>query len=84
MEYRYILEKTGNGYSAYAPALPGCIAAGYTLAETESLIREGIILYLDALAEFGYPLPEPMVVTPEMAAEQVSAGWVSVDRAVPA
>ena len=84
MEYRYILEKTGNGYSAYAPALPGCIAAGDTLAETENLIREGILLYLDALAEFGHPLPEPMVVTPEMAAEQVSAGWVSVDRAVPA
>ena len=84
MEYRYILEKTGNGYSAYAPALPGCIAAGYTFAETESLIREGIVIYLDALAELGHPLPEPMTVTPAMAAEQIAAGWVSVDRAVPA
>ena len=81
VEYRYILEKTGNGYAAYAPELPGCIAAGDTRAETEKLIREGIIIYLDALAESGAPLPEPMTVTPEMAAEQVAAGRLSVDRA---
>ena len=81
MAYRYILEKTGNGYSAYAPDLPGCIAAGDTRSETEKLIREGIIIYLDALAEVGAPLPEPMAVTSEMAAEQVAAGWLSVDRA---
>ena len=81
MEYRYILEKTGNGYAAYAPDLPGCIAAGDTWAETEKLIREGIIIYLEALAEVGDPLPEPMAVTPELAAEQVAAGWLRVDRA---
>ena len=81
MEYRYILEKTGNGYSAYAPDLPGCIAAGDTRVETEKLIREGIIIYLEALAKVGAPLPEPMAVTPELAAEQVAAGWLRVDRA---
>ena len=81
VEYRYILEKTGNGYAAYAPDLPGCIAAGDTWAETEKLIREGIIIYLDALAESGAPLPEPLVVTPEMAAAPVAAGRLSVDRA---
>ena len=40
MKYAVVIEKTGNGYSAYVPDLPGCIAAADTLAETEELIRE--------------------------------------------
>ena len=37
MKYVAIIEKTGNAYSAYLPDLPGCIASGDTLAETEGL-----------------------------------------------
>ena len=42
MRYAVVIEKTDNGYSAYAPDLPGCIAAGDPRAETERLIREAI------------------------------------------
>ena len=33
MKYTVVIEKTGNGYSAYAPDLPGCIAAGDSVAK---------------------------------------------------
>ena len=43
MKYTVVIEKTGNGYSAYLPDLPGCVAVGETLAGTEVLIRRGIV-----------------------------------------
>jgi predicted RNase H-like HicB family nuclease len=49
MEYAVIYERTATGYSAYAPDLPGCIAAGRTLRETEKLMREAIELHLRAI-----------------------------------
>ena len=63
MKYSYVIEKTGNGYSAYVPDLPGCIAAGDTREETEALIREGIVIYLSDLREQGEPIPEPQTTT---------------------
>lgn len=63
MEYTYIIEKTGNGYSAYSPDLPGCIAAGDTREETETLIREGIVYHLEVMREHGDPIPEPQTTT---------------------
>lgn len=59
MKYVVIIEETGNGYSAYLPDLPGCIAAGYTFAETERLIQEAITHHLEMLREGGDPIPEP-------------------------
>ena len=59
MKYAAIIEKTGNGYSAYVPDLPGCVAAGDSREETESLIREAIALHLELLRKHGDPVPEP-------------------------
>ena len=53
MKYVIISEKTDNGYSAYAPDLPGCIAAADTKIEVEELIREAISLHLESLHEHG-------------------------------
>jgi len=36
-----------GGYTAYVPALPGCISEGETLDEARANIREAIELYLD-------------------------------------
>ena len=58
-KYCFVIEKSGNGYSAYVPDLPGCIAAGDTREETETLIREGIVIYLNDIREQGEPIPEP-------------------------
>ena len=59
MKYAAIIEKTDNGYSAYIPDLPGCVAAGDTSEEVESLIREAAVLHVDMLQELGDPVPEP-------------------------
>ncbi len=63
MKYTVVIEKTDNGYSAYLPDLPGCIAAGDTPAETEELIRQGVIYHLEMLRENGDPIPEPQAMT---------------------
>ncbi|MDE2723609.1 MAG: type II toxin-antitoxin system HicB family antitoxin [Gemmatimonadota bacterium] len=59
MKYAVVIEKTGNGYSAYVPDLPGCIAAADTQVEVGDLIREAIIYHLEMLRENGDPIPEP-------------------------
>ncbi len=59
MRYAILIEKTNNGYSAYAPDLPGCVAAADIQAEAETLSREAIVLHLESLCEHGEPIPEP-------------------------
>ncbi len=59
MQYSVVIEKAANGYSAYAPDLPGCIAAGDSQTEVEELLRVAIIMHLESLREHGDPVPEP-------------------------
>lgn len=57
--YVVVIEKTGNGYGAHVPDLPGCIAAADTYEETEQLIREAIPFHIESLRLRGEPVPEP-------------------------
>ena len=57
--YTVVYERAGGSFSAYVPDLPGCVACGDTLAETEQLIREAIELYVEALREDGKAIPGP-------------------------
>ena len=50
MKYAAVIERTGNGYSAYVPDLPGCVAAGDSRAATEALIREAVAEHLEVAA----------------------------------
>ena len=59
MKYVAIVVKTGNGYSAHLPDLPGCIAAGDTFEETSRLIQEALVFHLEGIAEDGEAIPEP-------------------------
>ena len=59
MKYVVVYEQTPTGCSAYAPDLPGCVAAGETRKETERLIREAIAFHLEGLRETDEPIPEP-------------------------
>jgi predicted RNase H-like HicB family nuclease len=59
MRYAVVVERAVNNYSAYVPDLPGCVATGATLEETERLIREAIELHLTGLREDGLPIPQP-------------------------
>ena len=59
MRYAVVIEKAASNYSAYVPDLPGCVATGKTVKQTERLIREAIELHVEGLREDGLPLPEP-------------------------
>jgi predicted RNase H-like HicB family nuclease len=59
MRYAIVIEKAENNYSAYVPDLPGCVATGTTIEETESQIREAIEFHLEGLREDGLPVPPP-------------------------
>lgn len=59
MRYAIVIEKTENNFAAYVPDLPGCVATGITLEETEQQIREAIELHIRGLREDGLPVPEP-------------------------
>ena len=60
--YAIVIEKGPSNYSAYVPDLPGCVATGATVEETESLLREAIDLHLEGMREDGLPIPEPASV----------------------
>ena len=53
-----ITEKANGSYSAYAPDLPGCVAAGDTKEETKLIMRDAMRLHLQGLIEDGDPIPE--------------------------
>jgi predicted RNase H-like HicB family nuclease len=59
MRYAIVVENTGNNYSAYVPDLPGCVATGFTIEETEREIREAIKFHIEGLVEDGQPIPQP-------------------------
>ena len=59
MRYAIVIEKAESNFSAYVPDLPGCVAAGKTVEETETLIREAIAFHLDGIREDGLPVPQP-------------------------
>ncbi|MGH7419010.1 MAG: type II toxin-antitoxin system HicB family antitoxin [Candidatus Rokuibacteriota bacterium] len=59
MQYAVVFEKTGTGYSAYVPDVPGCVAAGSTRSEVARLIRGALQMHLEAMREDGDPIPPP-------------------------
>ena len=71
MTYTILIEKTGNGYSAHAPDLPGCIAAADTYDETVQLMREAIAFHVEGMRLHGEIVPEPAV-----RAEEVEVGAI--------
>lgn len=59
MQYLVVIEKSDNGYAAYVPDLPGCVAAGDTVDEVDRLIREAIAGHLEVTRAFGDAVPTP-------------------------
>ena len=57
MDIHVLIERTDTGYSAYAPDLPGCVAAGATIEETKRIMREAIEAYLHEIRSSGAPRP---------------------------
>ena len=59
MRYAIVIEKAESNFSAYVPDLPGCIATGATIEETEISIREAIEFHIEGMREDGLPIPAP-------------------------
>ena len=59
MRYAIVIEKAESNYAAYVPDLPGCVATGATVEETERSIREAIEIHVEGLRADGLPIPEP-------------------------
>jgi predicted RNase H-like HicB family nuclease len=57
MRYAVVIEQADSNYSAYVPDLPGCVATGASVHETEQAIREAIEFHLEGLREDGAPIP---------------------------
>ncbi len=59
MKVLVVVEKTGSGYSAYSPDVPGCVATGDTREDVERAMREAIAFHFDGLRAEGYDVPDP-------------------------
>jgi predicted RNase H-like HicB family nuclease len=59
MRYAIVIEKAESNYAAYVPDLPGCVATGMTVEETEQQIREAIEFHIRGLRDEGLSVPEP-------------------------
>ena len=59
MRYVVIVEQGENGFGAYVPDLPVCVAVGDTREEALRLIGEAVELHLEGLREEGLPIPKP-------------------------
>lgn len=57
MRYAIVIERTENNFSAYVPDLPGCVATGATVSETEAAIRDAIAFHIEGMQEDGLPIP---------------------------
>ena len=59
MRYAVVIEKAAKNYSAYLPDVPGCIAAGKTVEQTLSLLREALVMHFDAMNDDKETIPDP-------------------------
>jgi len=62
MRYAIVVEKTENNYSAYVPDLPGCVATGQTVEETENEISAAIEFHIESLRKDGLVVPQPVSI----------------------
>ncbi|HEV2755658.1 MAG TPA: type II toxin-antitoxin system HicB family antitoxin [Actinomycetota bacterium] len=60
-EYLIVIEGSGGSFSAYAPDLPGCVAAAESLEACETLMREAIAGHVEVMREYGDPVPAPTI-----------------------
>jgi predicted RNase H-like HicB family nuclease len=59
IKYLIVVEETPSGFSAYAPDLDGCVAAGHSRDDVEKNMREAMAFHLDGLHRSATPIPTP-------------------------
>jgi len=58
-QYLVIYERGEHSWGAYSPDVPGCVAAGRTREEVESLMAGAVEQHLDVMREQGQRSPIP-------------------------
>lgn len=59
MKFAVVIEQADSNYSAYVPDLPGCVATGANIKDTEQAIREAIEFHIEGMKDDGLPIPTP-------------------------
>jgi predicted RNase H-like HicB family nuclease len=59
MKFLIVIEKTGTGYSAYSPDIPGCVATGTTRDDAEREMKSAVAFHIEGLKSEGMALPTP-------------------------
>ena len=57
--YLIIIEKSEDGYGAYCPDVPGCVAVGDTADEARRNFLEALEFHFEGLKEDGLEIPKP-------------------------
>ncbi len=57
-KFLIVIEKSKDGYGAYSPDLPGCVAVGGTREDVENTMFEAITFHLEGMEEDGLPIPK--------------------------
>ncbi len=60
MKYLVVVEEGENGFGAYVPDLPGCVAAAESREQVVTLIQEAIEFHIEGLKKSGDPVPKPI------------------------
>jgi predicted RNase H-like HicB family nuclease len=60
MRWAVVIERAAeSNYSAYVPDLPGCVAVGDSVEETQRQIQQAIEFHIEGLRADGLRVPEP-------------------------
>ena len=60
MKFLVVIEKGEKRFGAYAPDLPGCVAAASSREDAGTLIQEAIEFHIEGLKKSGDPVPKPI------------------------
>ena len=67
LSYRILLRpEPEGGFTVLAPALPGCVSYGRTLAQAKAMASDAINAYLESLRKHNEPIPDDTGVLEEM------------------
>jgi predicted RNase H-like HicB family nuclease len=73
-KHAIVVERAARNYAAYVPDLPGCVATGVTVEETDQNLRDAIELHIAGMREDGLEVPDPSSVVDylDIAAEAIA------------
>jgi predicted RNase H-like HicB family nuclease len=73
--YRVELYRDDDGWTAEAPELPGCVAAGDSTSEALEMLEDAIDAWLSAAAAKGRMIPAPNRLTIAISVAGFSSGF---------